>query len=1087
MAAPSYGGASNVTAPMLGSLGNTAFEPGSMTAQVEKNPFSPYFGEPMREFKMNPYWKYGRENLALPDAYTGSIPYMTQLMIHMIQDEDLWPTRVVLPIRITESEQEIAWDEVIFDNHLLQPVPEEGVSRLLTQQKNERRDHYIRYGIALILEHGFMKTPKGQTQYRMNLMQIRNATLETMYFGVMEALLKSKQFSQAWTRTYGQQARSGASLRGYLGDEIDRYMIVQKTEHGFDILDNKAKKFMRGNGITPDTWILPEGTASYLAMVRPENRDYILKGQAGLDNYNSALNDANYKGIRQIAANSCQVFESKSFEIPGAPDLVDPLVRTVAVGEYNTMLDTVSDVVAPCDYKSFMRDIFVYNEARDDFSRITLKQALKACCRFNNEGSLYFPPQFMSSDQDTFMNMGRPVYVFGDMSKASLSNETLRKLAESVVSKFKCQHKDGNNAYNLDNVVEVYANPNDPYTNEFQDFFNHVYRTFPTSRLFDTDYRPTWYTTAAGRNGFPNAGTADAFYYNTIADGIPNRGPMWQYPNALPQVQDALDFFEVSTPATFTFADITDEVIHKKVNKIISSSDKAKPQEVTANGQTIDKFMFLLRRFNNRDRNGSRQKFAYDVLKAMSDVKDIAEKASPSWTKHFAFAMHLGLLNIAHAAGNRNDVAAAQQGVLDAFAIRNGVPVHENELKGDVAGVDALIHARGRFLSGAPPGANPNPTPAQFLPTNARIGAYTIPDMNRQYGSSMDEEEEGEDMTGSRFGAVRTRRTKTGAEYDRAGAFDTDAPNAIDRTPRTQAMADRWDDMYETYKDDKMMRAVILTFLHTPVSDKALNILIEKDIYFPFDFLLFRPRIRHRMATGILCKAGAETGETLIGHADFQLADDVVRKMHYGHFTLYSKSIVYKSDNVYLAENIVSTAYVGGNDVSMNTLDSLREDGERKSMYVALVPASDNAGDDPVATNGAYYNPMDVTGKFATNIPHLANLDDEIGNSNRYLHYPGATFYSHVWQFNNSAQRLMNDYVPAEVNSDNTVVFQGHQTSYNPAAGNFSYTTVNTGHFGERVYPGCGKVRRLAGSKFLEPVSYTSAFGATKSVVTVGV
>lgn len=81
---------------------------------------------------------------------------------------------------------QVAWDEIIFNDHMLQPVPEEGISRLVTQQTNERRDHYVRYGIALILEHGFMKTAKGQQSYQMNILQIRNATLETMYFGVIE-------------------------------------------------------------------------------------------------------------------------------------------------------------------------------------------------------------------------------------------------------------------------------------------------------------------------------------------------------------------------------------------------------------------------------------------------------------------------------------------------------------------------------------------------------------------------------------------------------------------------------------------------------------------------------------------------------------------------------------------------------------------------------------------------------------------------------------------------------------------------------------------------------------------------------------
>lgn len=90
-----------------GNLGATAFSPGAMTSQINSNPWQPYFGEPVRELKLNPYSNYGRENWTLPDAYTGSIPFMTQLMIHIIAEEDLWPTKVVCPIRITESEMEV--------------------------------------------------------------------------------------------------------------------------------------------------------------------------------------------------------------------------------------------------------------------------------------------------------------------------------------------------------------------------------------------------------------------------------------------------------------------------------------------------------------------------------------------------------------------------------------------------------------------------------------------------------------------------------------------------------------------------------------------------------------------------------------------------------------------------------------------------------------------------------------------------------------------------------------------------------------------------------------------------------------------
>jgi len=94
--------------------------------------------------------------MALPDAYRGPSPYMTQIIIKIVTDTDLWPVQIALPFRLTEESQEIQWDEIRFSNELMGPVPEEGVSRLISQTVSERRDHYVRYGIAFLLEHGFM-------------------------------------------------------------------------------------------------------------------------------------------------------------------------------------------------------------------------------------------------------------------------------------------------------------------------------------------------------------------------------------------------------------------------------------------------------------------------------------------------------------------------------------------------------------------------------------------------------------------------------------------------------------------------------------------------------------------------------------------------------------------------------------------------------------------------------------------------------------------------------------------------------------------------------------------------------------------
>jgi len=58
---------------------------------------------------------------------------------------------------------------------------------------------------------------------------------------------------------------------------------------------------------------------------------------------------------------------------------------------------------------------------------------------------------------------------------------------------------------------------------------------------------------------------------------------------------------------------------------------------------------------------------------------------------------------------------------------------------------------------------------------------------------------------------------------------------------------------------------------------------------------------------------------------------------------------------------------------------------------------------------------------------------------------------------------------------------------YNPSTRQFDAVIENTGHWGNRVYPGCGRVRRGL-QKLLEPVQYNTLYGGgTKSVMQLGV
>ncbi|KAK3259148.1 hypothetical protein CYMTET_31808 [Cymbomonas tetramitiformis] len=336
--------------------------------------FSPYFGENPKPYLLSPYDQYGRENFALPEAYLGYSPFMTNVMITLITNEDMWPT-TVLPYRETQDTSTIQWNEYHFNRHLLGPVPEEGVSRLVSQQMNERRDHYTRYGLAMILEHGFMNTEKGRMCYINNLQQIRNAVLETVYLGVLESLLRCKSYDDMWNERFGG-VRSSAAARKALMMEIEDFATIQKTEHGWDLLDSRCKRYLRSKDVQPDTWIIPEGMKPYITQVRRENYTYMLAGPEGPQNFKSGLNGGPANVVD--GRNDCKIFETKSFEMPEMSEPIDVTRRNRAIGEFFIMQEDEEAAHYRAKYVSSQRNIVIYDEDVDNFVEIRLIDAIQS-------------------------------------------------------------------------------------------------------------------------------------------------------------------------------------------------------------------------------------------------------------------------------------------------------------------------------------------------------------------------------------------------------------------------------------------------------------------------------------------------------------------------------------------------------------------------------------------------------------------------------------------------------------------------------------------------------------------------------------
>ena len=78
--------------------------------------------------------------------------------------------------------------------------------------------------------------------------------------------------------------------------------------------------------------------------------------------------------------------------------------------------------------------------------------------------------------------------------------------------------------------------------------------------------------------------------------------------------------------------------------------------------------------------------------------------------------------------------------------------------------------------------------------------------------------------------------------------------------------------------------------------------------------VFIRPKIQYRASSAILCHAGSDLGNTMHGHHDFQLGDDVLHKVHVGHYTFYSKAIVKNPKLMIRAPAVFAREYIKGED-----------------------------------------------------------------------------------------------------------------------------------------------------------------------------
>lgn len=141
---------------------------------------------------------------------------------------------------------------------------------------------YKRYAVGMLLEHGFYQTEPAQLTFNTTLEHIRNATVLTLEFNVVEALLKA---GREFNNIFPKGVR--ASKCGWLGD----CSCVQCTFNGHTFgLQSEFDSWIIPTGVDESQYGLGLGLGLNLAeRLRPTQRLLLTRCLIGEQHCNSAL------------------------------------------------------------------------------------------------------------------------------------------------------------------------------------------------------------------------------------------------------------------------------------------------------------------------------------------------------------------------------------------------------------------------------------------------------------------------------------------------------------------------------------------------------------------------------------------------------------------------------------------------------------------------------------------------------------------------------------------------------------------------------------------------------------------------------
>lgn len=340
---------------------------------------APFFGQPSREDtsasrQVHSTHGFIQDVYNLPDALSGTNGYMMSVVIRAITMIDMWQVQEMLPYKRHTGSLTVQWDEWVFNDHILDRTPEQSTSRMLTSSFQGFSEKLIRVGKALMLEHGFWRTPMGQQNWAMNIIQLVNATTETACYGAMVAVLCAKPYIDPHERFRQMGQRNSIErIVQIICDEAANYCAVQKGNRQFEKVIAAAKAvFENRNHHKPDYCVVPQHTQPMLREREVEQVAY-------------------YNGVGETNVTVAQktmmtTRESREFIVNTNQEAVDPCYQPVRTASFHHMSSglVLKSLKDSQQFRTFMCNTKIFSQPHAEFREIDFDQAFHHTGLYSN-------------------------------------------------------------------------------------------------------------------------------------------------------------------------------------------------------------------------------------------------------------------------------------------------------------------------------------------------------------------------------------------------------------------------------------------------------------------------------------------------------------------------------------------------------------------------------------------------------------------------------------------------------------------------------------------------------------------------------